>query len=169
MVNLAPHYNMPHWHLDKEVSHSTESQLFMEALHFLTFTCKVFFRKMEKLRPMCEAFRAYRKRSDATQGFAWNHIEGSLEKSLQCSCEYCILACSMLGKEDDIARYKEHNRKATADNSQIIFLRTMDPKESFQDVKLRALFVKSGLVFKTDPNQREVFVVDRQFLRDKQR
>lgn len=124
---------------------------------------------MEKLGPICEAFRAYRKRSDATQGSAWNHIEGSLEKSLQCSCEYCILACSMLGKEGDLARYKEYDRKAMADNSQMVFSRAVDSKEPFQDVKLRALFVKSGLVFKTDPNQREVFVVDRKFSQDKQR
>ncbi|KAH3908557.1 hypothetical protein HBH56_176610 [Parastagonospora nodorum] len=67
----------------------------------------------------------------------------------------------MTGKQHDMARYKEHNRMAVADNSQPIFTRAEDSKEPVQDVILSGSFVKSGLIFKTDPNKREVFVVDR--------
>ncbi|EAT90787.2 hypothetical protein SNOG_01138 [Parastagonospora nodorum SN15] len=66
----------------------------------------------------------------------------------------------MTGKQHDMARYKEHNRMAVADNSQPIFTRAEDSKEPVQDVILSGSFVKSGLIFKTDPNKREVFVVD---------
>lgn len=124
--------------------------------------CKTF-SKMNQHGPMCETLRAHRKASDERPGLVGNEVKGSLEKSLQCGCEYCMMACSIVGKGDEMAKYREHNREVVARNSGLMFVGPEDPQQSFQEVILPGEISKSGLGVKGDPDQREVFVVDRKF------
>jgi hypothetical protein len=176
-VRAVPHLVTPHMHVFAStangkpcttVQHATSAPKYdgvfdLEAVaqKFHVF-CKTF-SKMNQHGPICETLRAHRKASDERPGIVGNQVRGSLEKSLQCGCEYCMLSCSIAGKGDEIAKHREHNRKAVARNSELMFAEPEDPQQSLQEVFLLGEISKSGLGIKGDPGQREVFVVDRKF------
>jgi hypothetical protein len=111
---------------------------------------------MEKPGPMCKAFRAYAKAFEERQGIVGNEVKGSLERSLECGCEYCMMACKMMGKRDEMVNYKKHNPEVVAGNSKLAFSEDGNSRAPFREVILLGEFSKSGLTFRGDPAQREV-------------
>jgi hypothetical protein len=110
--------------------------------------------------PICQAFEAYRKRKEDDPRNAWNVAEASLGKSRECGCEYCLLACKMAGKSENVERNEECNRAAVLQNSGLNFSPSVKPDRKEEET-LIGEFKKSGLSVRGDALSRELFVVER--------
>lgn len=53
---------------------------------------------------MCESLRAYVKGRDEARNYFVN--DASMVKTLECGCEYCELACKMVGEAGNVGKNK---------------------------------------------------------------
>lgn len=108
---------------------------------------------------VCTAFETYRQKFEANPKISPDRAEASVEKSLECGCGYCSLACTALGHGDRLARNRERNGNALENNSRLNFVG--DVKGEVKDETVMAMFKKSGMRFQGNGETREWFVLDR--------
>jgi hypothetical protein len=102
---------------------------------------------MEPPVAICKSIEEYRRIRETTSDPAFKDVQGSLEKSLQCGCEYCSLTCRLVDKGDELDRNKERNQEAFVENSELSFSAGKKTAVS-KDVILKGEFNGSGFRFK---------------------
>jgi hypothetical protein len=112
---------------------------------------------MNESSSICKPLHAYRKAVDDPRATAYSNCQGSLEKTLKCGCVHCSLACQMVYKGDEMARYRE--RVIARDSNMDISTENSVPIIS-EDMKIDAIFKNSGLRFEGKSIQKELFVTD---------
>jgi hypothetical protein len=115
---------------------------------------------MEPSVAICQSIEEYRKIREKTSDPAFKGVQGSLEKSLECGCEYCSLTCRLVDKGDELDRNKERNQEAFVENSGF----SLSPGEKTvisKETLLKGEFNGSGLRFKGETSSTELFVTDR--------
>jgi hypothetical protein len=116
--------------------------------------------------PICRSFEIYRKALEKSPRPALSGVWGSLEKCLECGCEYCSVSCILVGKEDELKQNKERNEDAFVENSGMSFSVGNETKLS-GDFTLNGQLNRSGLSFKAGQSFKgissstELFVMDR--------
>jgi hypothetical protein len=115
---------------------------------------------MEPPVAICKSIEEYRRIRETTSDPAFKDVQGSLEKSLECGCEYCSLTCRLVDKGDELDRNKERNQEAFVENSELSFSAGKKTAVS-KDVILKGEFNGSGFRFKGETSSTELFVTDR--------
>jgi hypothetical protein len=112
---------------------------------------------MDNSSSICKSLHAYRKAADEPRSTGWRRCEGSLEETFKCGCVHCSLACQMMYKGDEMARYRERNQ---CRGSNMNFSTDNSAPLISEDMKIKAIFKDSGLVFEGNSIQKELFVTD---------
>jgi hypothetical protein len=80
-----------------------------------------------------------------------------MAKTLECGCEYCDVACKVMGQASLIEENMERNRNASASNA------GLTSEQRLADWTIQPQLERSGMSFLRGTEERELFVLDREY------
>lgn len=116
---------------------------------------------VDSAHTLCHDLREYMRKTD--NGEEANLYFVSLSQSLKCGCEYCTVACTMVGKESELDKNKRNNQIACEANATLSSGAGTSSANNSDD-SLKPRVTGSGLQFRGDIESRELFVLDREYL-----
>jgi len=110
---------------------------------------------------VCYELREYMRRKELNSKDTWIN-PASERESLECGCEYCVLASETVGKVQEVGKNKGRNEEASKANAGLEY-KAGPSSTRRSEASISLELAKSGIGFRGDVHTREFFVLNRNY------